>query len=107
MLGLPVFTSVPSSLTTPNEHSTLRETCHAEGFPFPVINWTRLRMPLPVGKTEVKGGSLTIKNLRPADSGLYECVATNSMGTKKAVMNLVVQEARGLYCFKSMPVYFI
>ena len=63
-------------------------------------------MPLPVGKTEVKGGSLTIKNLRPADSGLYECVATNSMGTKKAVMNLVVQEARGLYCFKSMPVYF-
>ena len=59
-------------------------------------------MPLPVGKTEVKDGSLTIKNLSPADSGLYECVATNSMGTKKAKMNVVVQQLplKGLYFFK-------
>ena len=48
-------------------------------------------MPLPVGKTEVKDGTLTIRNLSPADSGLYECVATNSMGAKKAKMNVVVQ----------------
>ena len=49
-------------------------------------------MPMPVGKTEVKDGSLTIKNLSPADSGVYECQATNSMGTKKAKMNVVVQK---------------
>jgi len=49
-------------------------------------------MPFPVGKTELKGGNLTIRNLSPADSGLYECVATNSMGTKKATVNLVVQQ---------------
>ena len=55
-------------------------------------------MPLPVGKTEVNDGNLTIRNLSPADSGLYECVATNSMGTKKAKMNVVVQQLplRGL-----------
>jgi len=63
----------------------------AVGFPLPVISWNRLGMLLPVGKTEIKDGSLTIKNLSPADSGLYECVATNSMGTKKAKMNVVVQ----------------
>ena len=65
-----------------------------------MLTWTRLRMPLPVGKTEVKDGSLTIRNLSPADSGLYECVATNSMGTKKATMNVVVQQQpKGLWAF--------
>ena len=54
-------------------------------------------MPLPAGKTEVKEGKLTIRNLRPVDIGLYQCVATNSLGTKKATMNLVVQRRRGLY----------
>jgi len=49
-------------------------------------------MPLPVGRTEVNDGSLTVKNLSPADSGLYECVATNSMGTKKAKINVAVQQ---------------
>ncbi len=57
-------------------------------------------MPLPVGKTEVKDGSLTIKNLSPADSGVYECVATNSIGTKKAKMNVAVQQLQGLYFLK-------
>ena len=38
-------------------------------------------LPLPAGRTEVNQGTLTIKNLCPADSGLYDCVATNTMGT--------------------------
>ena len=66
-------------------------------------------MPLPVGKTEVKGGSVTIRNLSPADSGLYECVATNSMGTKKAKMNVVVQQQpKGLlFLIMSTIIYFV
>jgi len=58
-------------------------------------------MPLPVGKTEVNDGSLTIKNLSPPDSGPYECVATNSIGTKKTKMILVVQQIqlKGLQYF--------
>ena len=47
---------------------------------------------MPVDKTEVKDGNLTIKNLSPADGGVYECEATNSMGTKKAKMNVAVQK---------------
>ena len=88
----------------PEELSTFRQTCQAEGFPPPVLNWTRFGMPLPEGKTEVKDGSLTIKNLSPADSGAYECVATNSMGTKKAKMNVAVQrQPKGLYNLKHRP----
>ena len=62
-------------------------------------------MPLPAGKTEVNQGNLTIRNLSPADSGLYECVASNVMGTKKAKMNLVVQQVTlGLYLQGEKPV---
>lgn len=64
-------------------------------------------MPLPVGKTEANDGNLTIRNLSPADSGLYECMATNSMGTKKAKMNVAVQQLKGLeYFLRSLIIYF-
>jgi len=49
-------------------------------------------MPMPVDKTEIIDGSLTIKNLSPADGGIYECEATNSMGKKAAKMNVAVQK---------------
>ena len=87
-----MFTLIPPLLVTPRELSTLRETCQAVGFPPPVLSWSRLRMPLPVGKTEVKDGNLTITKLSPAHGGVYECEATNSMGTKKAKMNVAVQK---------------
>ena len=53
-------------------------------------------MSLPAGRTEVNQGTLTIKNLSPADSSLYDCVATNIMGTKKARINVAVQRKPGL-----------
>ena len=54
-------------------------------------------LPLPSGRTEVNQGTLTIKNVSPPDSGLYDCVATNIMGTKKKRINVVVQRRSGLY----------
>ena len=63
-----------------------------------MINWTRVGMPLPAGKTNINQGTLTINNLSPADNGFYDCVATNVMGTKKKRINLAVQVHRsGLY----------
>ena len=59
------------------EFAQIQETCQAEGYPPPKLTWIRLVMPLPAGETEVKEGKLTIRNLRPVDSGLYQCVATN------------------------------
>ena len=53
-------------------------------------------LPLPARRTEVNQGTLTIKNLSPADSSLYDCVATNIMGTKKARINVAVQRKPGL-----------
>ena len=97
LLGLPIFTKKPSSLVSKMESATIQETCQAEGYPPPKLTWIRLVSSLPVGKTDVKEGRLTIRNLRPVDSGLYQCVITNSMGSKKATMNLFVRKGPGLY----------
>ena len=98
--GLPVFTRAPPLLVAKIEFTSIQETCKAEGFPSPKVTWVRVIMSFPANRTKVKAGNLTIINLSRVDSGLYQCIATNSMGTKKATMNLIVQQG-GLY------VYFI
>ena len=95
--GLPVFTKLPPSLAVPVQHTTFQVICQAEGFPRPTVTWNRVGMSLPAGRVEVSQGTLTIKNLSPADSGLYECIATNIMGTKKTRTNVAVQRHSGLY----------
>ena len=94
-----MFTKFPPSLAAPVQHTTFQVTCQAEGFPRPTVNWNRVGMPLPAGRVEVNQGTLTIKNLSPADSGLYECIATNIMGTKKTRTNVAVQRHSGLYIY--------
>ena len=89
------------------ESATIQETCQAEGYPPTKLTWIRLVSPLPVGKTDVKEGRLTIRNLRPVDSGLYQCVATNSLGTKKATMNLFVLKTPGLYVARYADLYIM
>ena len=65
-------------------------------------------MPLPAGRTEVNQGTLIIKNLIPADSGLYECIAANTMGTKKATINVAVQQLKlGMFFFSYQRVLLV
>ena len=92
-LGLPIFTKVPPLLAAPVQGTTFQVTCKAEGYPRLVVTLTRVGMPLPAGKTKINQGTLTINNLIPADNGLYDCVATNIIGTKKARVNVAVQRS--------------
>ena len=87
------------------QNSTFQVTCQAEGFPRPTVTWSRVGMPLPAERVVLNQGALTIKNLTPADSGLYDCVATNIMGTKKARTNVTVQRHLGLYIHKLMALF--
>ena len=103
--GLPVFTKVPPTHAAPVQSTTFQVTCQAEGFPRPTVTWSRVGMPLPAGRVEVNQGTLTIKNLIPADSGLYDCVAKNIMGTKKARTNVAVQRHLGLYIHKLVALF--
>ncbi|CAH3166279.1 unnamed protein product [Porites lobata] len=106
--GLPIFTKVPPLLAAPVQGTTFQVTCKAEGYPPPVVTWTRVGMPLPAGKTKINQGTLTINNLIPADNGLYDCVATNIMGTKKTRVNVAVQRssAAEFFCQKGKVEFF-
>ena len=105
ILGLPVITKVPPPQAAPVQSTTFQVTCQAEGFPHPTVTWSRVGMPLPAGRVEVNQGTLTIKNLTPADSGLYDCVATNIMVTKWARTNVTVQHHIGLYIRKLVTLF--
>ncbi|KAM6202649.1 papilin [Rhynchocyon petersi] len=56
----------------------VRLTCHAEGFPPPVIEWQKDGQPLSSPRYQVRpDGSLVISHVAVEDSGFYICVAFN------------------------------
>ncbi|KAL2098998.1 hypothetical protein ACEWY4_005478 [Coilia grayii] len=66
------------------------------GFPTPVVTWSRSPAPLPRA-AQVRGGSLTIRNVRPSDSGFYNCTAVNNVGNPaKKNVNLIVRTMTNL-----------
>ncbi|KAM7398555.1 hypothetical protein PAMA_006455 [Pampus argenteus] len=71
--------------------------CKAVGDPSPTIKWLKEinGTPAPVvidSRRSVHGnGSLVIRTVKAEDSGNYTCVASNSFGSDKIVLNLQVQ----------------
>ncbi|XP_031166787.1 Down syndrome cell adhesion molecule homolog isoform X1 [Sander lucioperca] len=71
--------------------------CKAVGDPSPTIKWLKEinGTPAPVvidSRRSVHGnGSLVIRTVKAEDSGNYTCVASNSFGSDKTVLNLQVQ----------------
>uniref|UniRef100_A0A8C6NN85 Cell adhesion molecule DSCAM n=1 Tax=Nothobranchius furzeri TaxID=105023 RepID=A0A8C6NN85_NOTFU len=71
--------------------------CKAVGDPSPTIKWLKEinGTPAPVvidSRRSIHGnGSLVIRTVKAEDSGNYTCVASNSFGSDKIVLNLQVQ----------------
>ncbi|XP_061596195.1 Down syndrome cell adhesion molecule a isoform X1 [Cololabis saira] len=71
--------------------------CKAVGDPSPTIKWLKEinGTPAPVvidSRRSVHGnGSLVIRTVKAEDSGNYTCVASNSFGSDKIILNLQVQ----------------
>ena len=88
----PVFSSgVPSappiiiSPTPPNQQLSLWQAlqfvCLVEGFPQPEIMWLKDGNPLPnIRRLTDLGESLSLRDVRVTDAGVYMCVATNPLG---------------------------
>ncbi|XP_078666546.1 uncharacterized protein LOC144908651 isoform X8 [Branchiostoma floridae x Branchiostoma belcheri] len=77
--------------------------CSASGDPAPDITWLKDMVPVDMADDRVKllsSGSLQISSTREEDEGTYECVATNSLGTRYSYKaNLYVRVRR-------VPPYF-
>ena len=58
--------------------------CGALAYPAPTYTWRRYGTVLPARGLKysvARDGTLTVRDLQRADSGQYECVATNLAGT--------------------------
>ena len=78
VVRLPRFTHKPPAKIVTFTGKTMTLNCSAEGDPQPVISWRREGGQLPRDRTVMTDGSLTIKDLRKEDEGVYVCVATSS-----------------------------
>ncbi|CAM5136593.1 unnamed protein product [Eretmochelys imbricata] len=74
--------------------------CAASGNPDPEISWFKDFLPVDTGTSngrikQLRSGALQIENSEESDQGKYECVATNSAGTRySAPANLYVRVRR-------------
>ncbi|XP_043916261.1 MAM domain-containing glycosylphosphatidylinositol anchor protein 1 [Protopterus annectens] len=64
------------------------------GDPIPSIFWTHTPGSMPAN-SRTQGGSLTIWNMQPQDSGFYNCTASNNVGNAaKKTVNIMVRSMR-------------
>ncbi|KAK1164148.1 receptor-type tyrosine-protein phosphatase F-like isoform X4 [Acipenser oxyrinchus oxyrinchus] len=74
--------------------------CAASGNPDPEISWFKDFLPVDVASSngrikQLRSGALQIENSEESDQGKYECVASNSAGTRySAPANLYVRVRR-------------
>lgn len=61
------------------------------GFPTPTVTWSRYPGSLPQ-RSVIRGGSLTLWSVTPADAGIYNCTAVNNVGNPaRRTVNLLVR----------------
>ncbi|XP_072533521.1 MAM domain-containing glycosylphosphatidylinositol anchor protein 1 isoform X3 [Salminus brasiliensis] len=66
------------------------------GFPMPTVTWSRYPDSLP-RRSVVRGGSLTLRSVTPAESGFYNCTAVNNVGNPaRRNVNLIVRTMKNL-----------
>ncbi|XP_077411571.1 receptor-type tyrosine-protein phosphatase F isoform X5 [Vanacampus margaritifer] len=74
--------------------------CAASGNPDPEITWFKDMLPVDITSSngrirQLHSGALQIENSEESDQGKYECIATNSAGTRySAPANLYVRDQR-------------
>ncbi|XP_061776863.1 receptor-type tyrosine-protein phosphatase F-like isoform X10 [Nerophis ophidion] len=74
--------------------------CAASGNPDPEISWFKDMLPVDISTSngrirQLHSGALQIENSEESDQGKYECIATNSAGTRySAPANLYVRVRR-------------
>lgn len=83
----PEITASPQNVTK-NEGENVTLSCNATGNPEPTISWTKSGLPLTV-KTRIRFSSdnkhLTIRIVNKEDSGMYQCVANNTLGKDNSI----------------------
>ncbi|KAM4693347.1 peroxidasin homolog isoform 2-T2 [Discoglossus pictus] len=101
--AIPQFTVVPQERNVFEGH-TVDFHCEAQGYPQPVIAWTKGGNQLSVDRRHqvLSTGTLRIARVALHDQGQYECQAINIVGSKSTAVQLTVQ-ARVTPVFATVP----
>ncbi|XP_063437618.1 hemicentin-2-like isoform X1 [Mytilus trossulus] len=79
VLAKPTFTNI-NQLVKVTEGSTVKIICDVNASPTPKITWSPPPMSLG-SRYDVNGTVITIKNATTADSAIFNCIATNALGS--------------------------
>ncbi|KAL9963319.1 hypothetical protein ACROYT_G032511 [Oculina patagonica] len=77
----PQFTKIPNSVIKIKEKTVVSVACQAFGYSPPVIQWSKALAALPKGRTSVENGTFKITSFGLEDVGIYQCKATNKLGS--------------------------
>ncbi|XP_015262527.1 PREDICTED: peroxidasin homolog [Gekko japonicus] len=90
--AVPQFTVTPQDRTV-IEGQTVDFPCEAQGYPQPVIAWTKGGSQLSVDRRHLvlSSGTLRISRVALHDQGQYECQAVNIVGSQRVAVHLSVQ----------------
>ena len=83
------ITHKPSSITV-EEGQNVSLQCKATGLPLPGVTWRKAFSKLPVKRSSIVNGNLSIRSITKADSGTYACSAKNLLGDDSAVALVMV-----------------
>ncbi|GAB6028109.1 hypothetical protein CHUAL_002328 [Chamberlinius hualienensis] len=88
----PKFITKPKESYQSTVNGEVTMPCEAQGNPKPEVAWRRADgHRLPRDRIQVRGGNITIKFLRKADYGYYECVVQNEVATLVTSTLLIVE----------------
>jgi peroxidase len=90
----PSIIGVPTMLTVARQ-STATLICNTRANPRAVIAWEKDGQPLPkTGRhiADPPSYKLRIFDVEPSDAGMYTCTVTNSLGSDRATISVVVRE---------------
>ncbi|XP_038627579.1 peroxidasin homolog [Tachyglossus aculeatus] len=101
--AVPQFTVAPQDRVVIEGH-TVDFHCEAQGYPQPVIAWTKGGSQLSVDRRHLvlSSGTLRISAVALHDQGQYECQAVNIVGSQRIAVQLTVQP-RVTPVFVSIP----
>ena len=92
-LARPTVIISPANLIVNESQSAILH-CSSSGYPRPDVVWSKTNGTLPHKRTVVDNtGKLVIKHVTDSDSGIYQCKASNLLGSTKTTAKLQVNFA--------------
>ena len=88
-ISSPAVVVSPVKLTV-NEGGTASFQCSASGNPEPALTWNKLYKRSQITQAALSGGKLKLNKVTGNDMGVYQCSATNILGSSQEVVRLYV-----------------